>query len=196
METRHSSRIRWTLIVIAVVIVVACGWVIDRDAIEAATKPQTTASSAMLAAATAAKATGCSTAIASHVYKPTRLTVYSKCITVTGTIVDATAGKRKDGVRKEADGDTHGWLKVDPAFKALLNSGNMSNEGGNLVYEIVCFWPPSQADAISACPSSYANGVQLLPVGTHVAMTGQFVRDDNHAHWNELHPVSAIVRRP
>lgn len=159
-------------------------------------KTPPSASSAMLAAATKAKATGCSTAIAGHVYKPTRLTVYSKCITVTGTIVDATAGKRTDGVRKEKDGDTHGWLRPDPAFKALLNSGNMTHEGGNLVYEVVCFWPSTQPDAVSACPASYANAVQLLPVGTHVAMTGQFVRDDNHAQWMELHPVTTIVRRP
>jgi len=31
-----------------------------------------------------------------------------------GTIVDATNGGKPDGVRHEADGDTHGWLKVDP----------------------------------------------------------------------------------
>jgi hypothetical protein len=44
------------------------------------------------------------------------------CIEVTGTIVDATNGKRKDGVRKEGDGDTHGWLKRDSQFENLLNA--------------------------------------------------------------------------
>jgi hypothetical protein len=57
--------------------------------------------------------------------KPQRLKVYSNCIAVTGVIVDATAPQsthRTDGVRKEGDGDTHGWLKLDPVFKALLKS--------------------------------------------------------------------------
>ena len=53
-----------------------------------------------------------------------------------------------DGVRHEDDGDTHGWLKVDPQFEDLLNPGNLNNEGGNLVFEVVCkFVPPKQADA-------------------------------------------------
>jgi hypothetical protein len=95
----------------------------------------------MLDAATKAKTTGCGKTIATHVYKPERLKVYSNCIAVTGTIVDATAPQsthRQDGVRKEGDGDTHGWLKLDPEFKGLLNTGNMTDEDGNLVFEIVC----------------------------------------------------------
>jgi L,D-peptidoglycan transpeptidase YkuD (ErfK/YbiS/YcfS/YnhG family) len=99
----------------------------------------------MEAAATAATAKGCGTTVASHVYNPARLTVYSKCVTVTGTVVDATKGKRKDGVRREKDGDTHGWLRLDSEFKALLNGGNVKKEGGNLVFEVVCYWKPTQA---------------------------------------------------
>jgi hypothetical protein len=49
------------------------------------------------------------------------------CIAVTGTIVDATNDKKADGVRHEADGDTHGWLKLDPGFEDLLNPGNDSS---------------------------------------------------------------------
>lgn len=63
----------------------------------------------MLDAATKAKTKGCGKTIAAHVYKPERLKVYSTCIAVTGTIMDATAAQsthRADGVRKEADGDT------------------------------------------------------------------------------------------
>ena len=55
-----------------------------------------------------ADTSGCDTTLWKHVYNPTRLTKKQACITVTGTIVDATKGKRPDGVRHEKDGDTHG----------------------------------------------------------------------------------------
>jgi hypothetical protein len=108
-------------------------------------------------AAPLSSTTGCDATLWNHVYNPQRLIVKQSCISVTGTIVDATNGKRSDGVRKEADGDTHGWLKVDPQFKNLLNAGNMSDEGGNLVYEIVCKFKVSQPDAKEACPLTYQN---------------------------------------
>jgi uncharacterized protein YgiM (DUF1202 family) len=98
--------------------------------------------------------TGCDASLWDHVYHPDRLIVKQKCISVTGTIVDTTNGKRKDGVRKEADGDTHAWLKVDPEFKKLLNAGNVSDEEGNLVFEIVCKFNVTQQDAKAACPAS------------------------------------------
>ena len=59
----------------------------------------------------------CDDSLWQHVYNPSRLLVQKKCVTVTGTIVDATANQkthRKDGVRHEPDGDTHGWLKLAP----------------------------------------------------------------------------------
>lgn len=149
----------------------------------------------MLEAATKAKTTGCGKTIAAHVYKPERLKVYSNCIAVTGTIVDATAPQkkhRKDGVRREGDGDTHGWLKVDPEFKGLLNTGNVDHEGGNLVFEIVCFFPVSQENAKDSCLSPYKNKIKLPPVGSRVEMRGAFVRDENHQHWMENHPVTRI----
>lgn len=114
------------------------------------------------------------------------------CIEATGLIVDATHGKRKDGVRKEADGDTHGWLRLDPGQEKLLNAGNMSDEEGNLVFEIVCYFPVKQPDAISAC-KGFKNKIILPPVGSHVTMACSWVQDDNHVRWNECHPVSAIT---
>ena len=140
--------------------------------------------------------TGCDATLWDHVYNPQRLIVNQKCISVTGTIVDATNGKRSDGVRKEADGDTHGWLKVDPQFKNLLNAGNMSDEGGNLVYEIVCKFKVTQADAKQACPLTYHNPVQLPAVGSHVQIVGTYVQDTYHAKWMEIHPVSQVTVVP
>lgn len=127
----------------------------------------------------------------SHVYKPERLIVKAKKVTVTGTIVDATHGKRKDGVRHEADGDCHGWLKLDKGQEKYLNAGNMSDEDGNLVYEVVCLFPVTQADAKAAC-KGYKSPIKLAPVGSHVKITGSWVQDTNHAKWLEIHPVSAI----
>ena len=133
----------------------------------------------------------CNDAFWHHVYKPERLIVHKMCATVTGTVVDATAGKRKDGVRHEADGDCHGWLRLDPGQEKYLNAGNKSDEGGNLVYEIVCLFPVTQADAKSAC-KGYKSPITLPAVGSHVRMTGSWVQDTNHAKWNEIHPVESI----
>ena len=139
---------------------------------------------------------GCDASLWSHVYNPQRLIKQPQgCITVTGTIVDATANQSKhepDGVRHEGDGDTHGWLKLDAPFQSLINAGNTSDEQGNLVFEIVCKYPVTQADAVTAC-QGYTSPIQIPPVGSHVRITGTYVQDTNHARWMEIHPVSSIV---
>ena len=137
---------------------------------------------------------GCGDGLWQHVYNPTRLLVNQDCLTVTGTIVDATANQsthRPDGVRHEADGDTHGWLRVDPPFASLINAGNTSAEGGNLVFEIVCHFAVTQADAKPAC-MGFPDHTTIPPINAHVAITGTFVTEKNHAKWNEIHPVSSI----
>src|SRR5438105_4882703 len=112
-------------------------------------------------------------------------------------IVVATAGQahhQPDGVRHEADGDTHGWLQVDSQFVDLINPGNRSDEGGNLVFEIVCHYTVTQSDARPAC-EGFADHTSIPPPGTHVAITGTFVQEKNHKQWNEIHPVSRIEAR-
>lgn len=141
---------------------------------------------------TAESKAACDDSLWNHVYHSHRLIVKQQCVTVTGTIVDATNGKESDGVRHEPDGDTHGWLKVDPPFDNLLNAGNMNDEGGNLVFEIVCKFPVTQSDAIAAC-ANYSSPIRVPPVGSHVRIIGTYVRDTNHAHWMEIHPVTSIT---
>lgn len=143
----------------------------------------------------AAPVAACDATLWNHVYHPTRLIVKSACVTVTGTIVDATSGAQPDGVRHEADGDTHGWLEVDPQFRSMLNAGNESAEGGNLVFEVICRYPVTQKDAQAAC-SGYTDHVRLPPVGSHVSVTGTYVQDTFHAQWNEIHPVTGITTVP
>jgi Bacterial SH3 domain len=142
--------------------------------------------------------TDCDASISVHVYHPSRLIVRQDCISVTGTIVDATAPQTKkqlDGTRHEADGDTHGWLKVDTGFENLLNAGNMNNEDGNLVFEIICRFPVTQKDAKSAC-QGYTDRITLPPVGSHVRITGRYVQDTFHGQWNEIHPVTTVTTIP
>lgn len=135
---------------------------------------------------------GCDSSLWDHVYHAQRLIVRQQCMTVTGTIVDATNGREADGVRHEGDGDTHGWLKLDPGEESLLNDGNMSAEGGNLVFEIVCKFPVKQVDAQAAC-QNFRNQVIVPPVGTRVRITGTYVQNTFHAKWMEIHPVTSIT---
>jgi len=142
--------------------------------------------------------TECDSNISAHVYHPNRLIVKQECIAVTGTIVDATATQSKhqtDGTRHEHDGDTHGWLKVDSGFENLLNSGNMNDENGNLVFEIICRFPITQTDAKAPC-QGYTDQVALPPVGSHVRIVGRYVQDTFHGQWNEIHPVTSITVIP
>jgi hypothetical protein len=137
---------------------------------------------------------GCGDGLWKHVYNPQRLTIHQACVTVTGVIVDPTANNihpTKDHVRHEADGDTHGWLKLDRQFASMLSAGNESDENGNLVFEMVCHYTVRQADAKPSCVGFKDHTVIPKP-GTHVEIKGTFVQDDNHAHWNEIHPVTSL----
>jgi hypothetical protein len=172
------------------------GWVgVKYLAIEGQAGTQPTPGTPSAPTSPVAGSTGCDDSLWAHVYNPQRLTVKQKCVSVTGTTMDATAGKQTDGVRHEADGDTHGWLKLDPAFENLLNTGNQSAEGGNMVFEIVCRFPVTQADAKSAC-QAFNNVVKIPPVGSHVRVVGTYVQDTNHAKWMEIHPVTSITVIP
>ena len=79
-------------------------------------------------------------------------------------------------------------------FANLINAGNTSNEDGNLVFEIVCHYTVSQADAKPSC-LGFRDHTVIPPIGSHVAITGTLVKEKNHAHWNEIHPVSRIVQQ-
>jgi hypothetical protein len=137
----------------------------------------------------------CSADLWAHTYHPARLQLHDECVTVSGTIQDATQTQsthEADGMRHESDGDTHGWLKLDPQFAWMLDPGNLSDEGGNLVFEVVCHYKISAADALQAC-GTFTDTQTLPPIGAHVEITGRFVLDMNHAHWNEIHPVTSIT---
>ena len=127
-------------------------------------------------------------------YYPARLIILNDCVTVMGTVVDAKAPlahHRADGVRKERDGDTHGWLKVDAPFSTLINDGNTSDQEGNLVFELVCHFNVTQPDAKPSC-EGFSDSTTIPPIGSHVAITGTLVKEKNRGKWNEIHPVSRM----
>lgn len=79
--------------------------------------------------------------------------------------------------------------------RAKALAGNLSDEGGNLVFEIVCRFKVTQADAKAAC-QGYSDKVTLPPVGSHVRIVGTYVQDTFHAKWMEIHPVTSITVIP
>jgi hypothetical protein len=134
-----------------------------------------------------------------HVYNPQRLNVKKVCTSVTGVIMDATANEKKrqkDGQRHEADGDGHGWLKLDSGQEDVIIAGNTATQQGNLVFEIICRYRVTQADAKAAC-KDFKSSVGLPPVGSHVRITGSLIEDLDHKPIHrEIHPVTRIEVLP
>lgn len=115
-----------------------------------------------------------------YVYRPARLRRVAACIRAHGTIVTRTM---------EADGDIHLQLRLDAPDRVLLNAGS-AEEGGNLVVEAICQFPPLRADAIRICATNPDPFPGPLPnVGDHVWMEGRYVVEVQHGAWSELHPL-------
>lgn len=95
-------------------------------------------------------------------------------------------------MKKEADGDYHIQMQIDPGQRGFINQRNIDAQKGCLVLEIICYNKVTQADAKDPCKDCPEN-VQVPKVGDHVKVTGSFVKDleGNHG-WNEIHPVSSI----
>src|SRR5947209_18789331 len=121
--------------------------------------------------------------INSHVYHPSRLALVKSCITASGIV---------DRVLTENDGDLHVRLRLDPAYSNLTNNANNQYQYGDLVVEIICVGPVSQADAVSAC-QGYANSIPVPDVGEHVTVSGPYVLDTEHYNWAEIHPVYTLT---
>lgn len=142
---------------------------------------------ALRAAAKNFAADGCDASLWQHVYHSQRLKVVEKCIAVTGTI---------HHVKREADGDDHIQLKLDPEFPGLLNDRNAQVQAGCLIVEPVCQGPVTQADAQPAC-RDFHSAVEVFPKGKHVRILGSYVLDSEADHgWMEIHPVTAITEVP
>jgi hypothetical protein len=133
----------------------------------------------------------CDKSLWAHVYHgrflsaEDRLQVINPCLSVSGTIVNA---------RREADGDWHVQLDLDPKFSSLLNPVNLERQEGYLVIEPICSNHVSQSDTLEegVCENFGQTIFATDLIGHRVAATGAYVIDRQHG-WAELHPVTSIV---
>ena len=133
----------------------------------------------------------CDMSLWAHVYHGSfpsaedRLQVINPCLTVSGTVVDA---------RREADGDWHVQLDLDPEFSSLVNQVNLERQQGYLVLEPMCSNPVTQIDTLEegVCDDFHQTIFATDLIGHRVAATGTYVIDRQHG-WAELHPVTSIV---
>jgi len=121
--------------------------------------------------------------ISSHVYNPYRLTIIKSCIRASGVV---------ENVFDEADGDYHVRLALDSQYSNLTNSANDQYQFGDLVVEVICALPITQADAVSAC-QNYTDNITIPSVNDRVIVTGPYVLDTQHSNWAEIHPVYTLT---
>jgi hypothetical protein len=158
----------------------------DQNDNSAAGQSASRLSSPSSSASTSTSNNQCDQTLWKHVYNPTRLQVVDACKSVLGVI---------ESKRVEKDGDYHIRVKLDPQFSNLINSANIKNQFGDLVVEPICVNRITQADAISACQNFHQN-ISILPIGSHVNITGSYVLDKEHGSWAEIHPVTSINKTP
>jgi hypothetical protein len=181
---RRSLRVLIPVVFLA--FAVACA---ERSATTTPIAPRLAASASVVRAAPQ-----CDPTLWDHVYAgdparfatpKDRLQIVQECITVTGTIQAA---------RVEKDGDFHVTVKVDAAFKSLLNAENISGQHGFLVVEPVCQNKVTQPDTVKerVCAGFHQTVFMKRMIGKHVEITGAYVTDMEHG-WREIHPVTSII---
>jgi hypothetical protein len=167
----------------AVCLVLCLGAVVARPQVSISSAGQEPAgvTEEVSSAARAATAGGCNAELWDHVYHKTRLHIVHGCIAVTGTIRH---------IKREADGDKHIQLAVDPEFSKLLNERNKTAQGGTLIVEAICEAPSNQDAAEIAC-RDFHSPVAVPKAGSKVRVVGSYVLD-RATGWMEIHPVSSI----
>ena len=118
-----------------------------------------------------------------HIYIPRRLD-FKGCRTITGTIKQ---------IKVEPDGDSHALLMLDNQFKDMLTQQNHLKQQGYLVIEDTCHDRPSDLLIYLTC----FNYVSKLPspiLNKRYEITGNYVIDDWHGGWAEIHGVAELKR--
>lgn len=131
----------------------------------------------------------CDSAVAKHVFSPSRLTMVEPCVTVKGVVKFLLPGR---------DGDMHIALKPDSGYSRLINASNIAVWDSCLVCEIVCQHAPDSTAGVGDICKGYVNHVQVPRAGSHIAVTGTLAEDDGEGilgkyGWMEIHPVTAIA---
>jgi hypothetical protein len=119
-----------------------------------------------------------------HIYLPTRLD-FKGCKTVTGTV---------QRVKVEPDGDTHVRLRLDKQYQGLLTRQNYQKQAGDLVVEDTCQNNPKGLRELFATLTcrNYRSKFPNPTVGKRYEITGNYVIDDWHGSWAELHGLSEL----
>lgn len=116
-----------------------------------------------------------------HIYIPRRLD-FAGCKTVTGIIRN---------FKVEPDGDSHALLELDMQYKGLLTNQNYNQQQGYLVIEDTCHAKPRDILALLVC-RGYKSTLPEPEVGKRYEITGNYVIDDWHGSWAEIHGVSEL----
>ncbi len=116
-----------------------------------------------------------------HIYIPRRLD-FNGCRTVTGLIKQ---------VKIEPDGDSHALLKLDDQYIGMLTPQNYQRQQGYLVIEDTCHAKPKDILVHLIC----LNFTSKLPnpeTNKRYQITGNYVIDDWHGSWAEIHGLSEL----
>ncbi len=121
-----------------------------------------------------------------HIYLPTRLD-FKGCKTVTGTV------KR---VKLEKDGDIHVRFILDKQYVHLLTPQNYKQQEGTLVIEDSCRSKPHELVEIFARLAcyGYTSSLPAPTIGKRYEITGNYVIDDWHGSWAEIHGLVELKR--
>ncbi|HSX47569.1 MAG TPA: hypothetical protein VLF63_02230 [Patescibacteria group bacterium] len=117
----------------------------------------------------------------SHIYIPRRLD-YFGCKTIIGTVKFA---------KIEPDGDSHVLLDLDQQYKVLLTEQNYNRQQGYMVIEDTCHRKPKEILAKLIC-HHYRSSLPDPVVGKRYEITGNYVVDDWHGSWAEIHGLSEL----
>ncbi len=117
-----------------------------------------------------------------HIYIPVRLD-FKGCKTVTGIVTH---------VKTEKDGDTHVQFRLDKQYDYLLTAQNYKQQAGTLVVEDMCRRNPNGSVEFLAKVSCYhyVSPFSSPIVGNRYEVTGNYVVDDWHGSWAEIHGLS------
>ena len=116
-----------------------------------------------------------------HIYIPRRLD-FKGCRTVTGTIKQ---------IKIEPDGDSHALLVLDVQYRGMLTHQNFVRQQGYLVIEDTCHAKPRDLLAHFVC-LNYKSTLPEPTLNKRYEITGNYVIDDWHGSWAEIHGLSEL----
>ena len=116
-----------------------------------------------------------------HIYIPRRLD-FKGCKTVVGTI---------EHFKIEPDGDSHALLLLDTQYNGLLTKQNFQKQHGYLVIEDTCHGQPKDILSTLVC-RNYRSSLPEPIIAMRYEITGNYVIDDWHGSWAEIHGVSEM----